>query len=53
MVFDLELHEAHVGRVGELGDDAQGWKQSEGETKDVNLGEKKPKIPNSFGAAPT
>lgn len=28
MVFDLELHEAHVGRVCELCDDAQSWKQS-------------------------
>ena len=28
VVFDLELHEAHVGRVGELGDDAEGWEQS-------------------------
>lgn len=30
MVFDFKLHEAHVGRVGELGDDAQGWEQSRG-----------------------
>ena len=28
MVFDFELHEAHVGRVGELRNDAESWEQS-------------------------
>ena len=28
VVFDFELHEAHVGWVGELSDDAEGWEQS-------------------------
>lgn len=28
MVFDFELHKAHVGRMGELRDDAERWEQS-------------------------
>lgn len=28
MVFDFELHKAHVGRVGELRDDTKSWEQS-------------------------
>lgn len=32
MVFDFELHKAHVGRVGEFSDDAKSWEQS-GEKK--------------------
>ena len=33
MVFDFELHKAHVCRVGELCDDAQSWEQSVGGKK--------------------
>lgn len=33
MVFDFELHKAHVGWVGELCDDAQSWEQSVGGKK--------------------
>lgn len=29
MVFDFKLHEAHVGRVCELRDDAESWEQPE------------------------
>lgn len=33
MVFDFELHKAHVGWMGELCDDAQSWEQSVGGKK--------------------
>lgn len=35
MVFDFELHKAHVGWVGELCDDTKSWEQS-GEKKHTN-----------------
>lgn len=37
MVFDFKLHEAHVGRVRELCDDAQTWEQPDrgGNEKDT------------------
>ena len=40
MVFDFELHKAHVCWVGELCDDAKSWEQSTGNKETITNGEK-------------
>ena len=48
MVFDFELHKAHVGRMGELCDDTQSWEQSVRKKNRETQREKMVKKNNNF-----